>query len=85
MIAQQFRELQGPRKMYLHHTFGSSRKNSMARVGSSRNGWATIGIPPASQHDMLRDFARYATVGKVKIRRIWGAGFTSIDLLLYGL
>jgi hypothetical protein len=37
----------------------------MASVGSSRIGVVPIGISQQSQSDVLRDFARYATVGEV--------------------
>jgi hypothetical protein len=43
-------------------------KNYIAFVGSSGNGYATIGISQLAWLDVPRDFARYATVWEVEAK-----------------
>jgi hypothetical protein len=43
-----------------------TKKKNLARIGSSHNGCATIGILQPSQRDMPKDFVLYATVGEVE-------------------
>jgi hypothetical protein len=50
----------------IHKLLAFRAKNKIASVGSARNDCVTIGILQPSQHNMPRDFARYATVGEVE-------------------
>jgi hypothetical protein len=60
MVGQLLHELPEPQKMD-HRLLAFLEKYKMTSVGSLRN--ETIDIPQASQRDMPRDFAQYATVG----------------------
>jgi hypothetical protein len=42
--------------------------SKMANIGSLQNGCASIGIPPSSQCDVPRYFARFATVVEIEAK-----------------
>jgi hypothetical protein len=64
VICQPLRELPEPQKID-HRLVAVRTKNKMVNVGSLHYCLCDLGISQPPQHDMPRDFARYAKVGEV--------------------